>query len=75
VDQAFDALLQLDERAIVGDADHPAGHVRATDSVLGVEPGVRRELLEASETRCLSLSNFRTFTWIWSPRSRDRAGG
>ena len=46
--QAFDALLQLDERAVVGDADHAAMHMRADRIALrGIEPRIGRELLEA----------------------------
>ncbi len=46
--QAFDALLQLDERAVVGNADHAAADVRADRITLrSVEPRIGRELLEA----------------------------
>ena len=48
VDQALDALLQLDEGAVVGDRDHLAAHARA-DRVLPLHvlPRVREQLLEA----------------------------
>src|SRR5690606_32051209 len=47
VDQALDALLQLDEGAVVGDRDDLAAHARA-DRVLALHvlPRVREELLE-----------------------------
>src|ERR1019366_8589481 len=46
--QSFDALFQLDERAVVGHADDPAVYMRTDGITLGcVQPGVRRELFEA----------------------------
>ena len=54
MDQAFDALLQLDERAVVGDADDAAADVRAHGIALrGVQPGIGRELLEAQRDALL----------------------
>ena len=54
VDQAFDALLQLDERAVVGHADHAALHARADRVALGgVQPRVGRQLLEAQRNPLL----------------------
>src|SRR5271166_7049225 len=48
VDKAFDALLQLDERSVIGHADDPAVHVRANRIALrGVQPRIGRKLLEA----------------------------
>ncbi len=47
VDQAFDSLLQFDERSVVGHADDAAGNMRALGiTMLGVKPRVRRELLK-----------------------------
>ena len=48
VDQTLDALLQLDERAVVGDRDHAPTHP-APHRVLGgdVLPRIRHQLLEA----------------------------
>ena len=64
VHQAFDALLQLDEGAVVGDADDAPANVRADrDSVRAASSqGSGVSCLKPSETRCLSLSNFSTFT-------------
>src|ERR1022692_2982312 len=46
--QPFDALLQLDERAVVGHADHAAAYMRTDGITLRcVQPRVRRELFEA----------------------------
>ena len=54
VDQAFDALLELDECAVVGHADDAAADVRADRIALGgVEPRVGRELLEAQRNALL----------------------
>src|ERR1051326_5973563 len=62
VDQAFNALLQLDEGAVVGDAKHAALDARANGIALcGVEPRVRRKLLEAKRYAQLvgiELQNF-----------------
>ncbi len=56
VDEAFDALLQLDERAVVGDRKDAAVDLRADGVALdGVEPRVRRELLEAERDALLFL--------------------
>ena len=55
VDQALDARLQLDERAVVGDRHHLALHPRA-HRILGgdVLPGIRLQLLHA-EADALAL--------------------
>ena len=56
VDEAFDALLELDERAVVGDREDAAADLGADRVALdGVEPGVRRELLEAERDALLFL--------------------
>ena len=56
VDEAFDALLELDERAVVGDGKDAAADLRADRVALGgVEPRVRRELLEAERNALLFL--------------------
>ncbi len=48
VHQALDALLQLDERAVVGDGYHPAVDAHADGVALGhILPGVLLELLHA----------------------------
>src|SRR5258708_20501110 len=48
VHQPLNALLQLNKRAVVGHAEHPATYPGANGIALdGVEPGIRRELLEA----------------------------
>src|SRR6185437_15215524 len=56
VDQTLDALLELDECAIVGDREDAAADLR-TDGVAlcGVEPRIRRELLEAERDALLFL--------------------
>ena len=46
VDESFDALLELDEGAVVGDADHLALGLRAFgETLVDHLPGVRRQLL------------------------------
>ena len=48
VDQAFDAVLDLDERAVVGDVRDLAEHARVRRVAAGnVLPRIRAELLEA----------------------------
>src|ERR1017187_7937767 len=48
VHQAFDALFQLDEGAVVGHADDAAVYMRTDGIALGcVQPGIGRELFEA----------------------------
>src|SRR4030095_7843388 len=48
VDQAFDAGLQLDERAVVGEAYHLAAHARANGiAILNRRPRILYELLVA----------------------------
>src|SRR5467141_100661 len=50
VHQAFDALLELHERAIVGHADHAAADVRSHRVTLfGIEPGIGRSEEHTSE--------------------------
>src|ERR1700685_926611 len=59
VNQAFNALFQLDERAVVGDADHASTNVRAHGiTMLGIKPRVGRELLEAQRDPLLILVIF-----------------
>ncbi len=52
VDQAFDARLQFDERAVVGDVGDAAGELGA-DRILGLDaiPRIGLKLLHA-EARC-----------------------
>src|SRR5215469_9587633 len=46
--QAFDALLQLDESAVVSNAKNAAFYARADRIALSrIQPGIRRELLES----------------------------
>src|SRR5215813_15636333 len=48
VDQAFDALFQLDESAVVSHAENAAFYARADGITLrGIQPGIRRKLLES----------------------------
>src|SRR5882724_11037511 len=62
VDQAFDALLEFDERAVVGGADDASFNVRADRVALhGVEPRIRRELLEAERYALLLGVVFQNF--------------
>ena len=60
--QAFDSLFELNERAVVGHADHAPVHVRADRiTMLGIQPRVRRELLESQRDALLVavvLQNF-----------------
>jgi hypothetical protein len=47
MDEAFNALFQFDERAVIGHADDASVNVRAHRvAVFGVEPGVGRQLFE-----------------------------
>ena len=56
VDEAFDALLELDEGTVVGDGEDAAADLCADGVTLGgVEPGVGRELLEAEGDALLIL--------------------
>src|SRR5579859_7224731 len=51
VNQAFDSLLKLDERAVVGDADYAAANMRADGiTMLGIKPRIRGELLESERS-------------------------
>src|ERR1700748_3834857 len=56
MDEALDALFQLDECAVVGDRKNAATNLR-TDGVAldGIEPRVRRKLLEAERDALLLL--------------------
>src|SRR5579864_1187901 len=48
MDQAFNALFEFDESSVVGDADDASGDMCADRiTMLGVEPRIGRELLEA----------------------------
>src|SRR6202012_387186 len=54
VDQAFNSLLQFDERTVVRNADDATGNVRALGiTMLRVEPRIRRELLESKRDTLL----------------------
>ena len=54
VNQAFDALLELDERAVVGDRKNAAVNLGADGIALGgVEPRIGRQLLEAERDALL----------------------
>ena len=54
VDQAFNALFQLHERAVVGHTDHASANMCALGiAMLGIEPGVGRELLESQRNALL----------------------
>ena len=56
VDQAFDALLQLHERAVVGHADDAPADVCADGiALLRIEPRIRRQLLESQRDALLVL--------------------
>ena len=48
VHQAFDPLLQFNKRAVIGHADYSSMDMRADGiTMLGIEPGIGRELFEA----------------------------
>ncbi len=48
MDESLNPLLQFYECTVVGHTDHASTNVRADGiTVLGIEPGIRRELLEA----------------------------
>src|ERR1700685_819061 len=54
--QPFNALLQFDKCAVIGDADDPSTNVRADRiAVLRIQPRVGRELLEAERHALLVL--------------------
>src|SRR5450631_1262524 len=56
VDQSFNALLQFDERSVVGDADHASVDVRAHGvAVLCIQPWIGRELFKAERDALLVL--------------------
>ena len=62
VDQAFDSLLEFDERSVVGHADDAAADVRALwIAMLGIEPRIRRELLESQRYALLVLVVLQNF--------------
>ena len=60
--QAFNALLQLHESAVVSDADDPALHV-GTDRVpvSGIQPRIGRELFEAQRNTLLLFIKLKHF--------------
>src|SRR5438270_2509171 len=62
VDQSLDALLELDEGAIVSDADHASAYVR-TDRITmrRVKPGVGSELFESQRHALFVLIEFQHF--------------
>src|SRR5580692_6569784 len=56
MDQAFDTLFKLNERAVIGDANDPPVNVRADRiAMLSVEPRIGSELLEAKRHALLVL--------------------
>src|ERR1017187_6650221 len=56
MNQALDALLQLDKRAVIGDRKNAAMHVRTHRVALRcIEPRVGRQLLEAQRNPLLVL--------------------
>src|SRR3954471_2250887 len=56
VNQAFNSLLEFDERSVVGHADDASAHVSAYRiTMLGIEPRIRRELLESQRHALLFL--------------------
>src|SRR5579862_2548799 len=62
VNQAFDSLLEFNERSVVGDADDAAGNVCADRvAMLGIEPRIGRKLLEAERNALLVLVVFENF--------------
>ena len=68
VDQTFDARLELDKGAVIGDAHHAADHAAVRRIVLHRRHhGSGASCFMPSEMRSLSLSNFRTLTVISSP--------
>ena len=68
VHQAFDAVFDLDERAVVGDVRDLAEQARARRvAARDVLPRILAELLEAQRNAVLSRSNLRMRTSISSP--------
>ena len=62
VNQPFDSLLQLYERAVVGNADHSPGNVRAYRiAVRSIQPRVRSELLESQRNALLVFVKLQHF--------------
>src|SRR3954469_25642977 len=62
VDQAFDALFELDERTVVGGGDDASFNVCADGVAIdGIEPRVRRELFEAQRNALLFVVVFQNF--------------
>src|SRR5581483_7463302 len=54
MNQTFNALLELDERAVIGDRKHAAVDARTHRVALRrIEPGIRRQLLEAERDALL----------------------
>src|SRR5271166_5448509 len=48
VDESFNSLLEFDERSVVSYADHASADMCTFGiAMLGIEPGIRRELLES----------------------------
>src|SRR5579862_1344497 len=62
VDEPFNSLLKFNERSVIGHADDASLHVRTLGiAVLGIEPWIRRELLESQRYALLVfvvLQNF-----------------
>ena len=54
VNQPFDSLFEFYESAVIGDADHPSGNVRANGIAMrSIQPWVRRELFESERNALL----------------------
>src|SRR6266699_1789470 len=54
MDEAFDSLLKLDECSVISHADDAPVHMRADRiAMLGIQPWVRRELLESQRDSLL----------------------
>src|SRR3954465_500385 len=62
MDQAFEALFELDERPVIGGRDHASFNVRADGVTIdSVEPRVRRELLEPERDALLFVVVLQNF--------------
>src|ERR1700730_14754115 len=62
VDQSFDTLLELNEGAVVGHADHSSADVSPDRvAMFGIKPGIRRELLEAERHALLVFVELEDF--------------
>src|SRR3954451_5966736 len=62
MDEAFDALLEFDERTVVDGGNNASFNVRADGiTIHSVEPRVRRELLEAERDALLFVVVLQNF--------------